>query len=209
MSDDTPTELFTPPTAPDEPSASATSAGTPQRSKTLIIALAVMGGLLLIAVVALLALLFARGTDGASPAPSISTSPTPEVTAIETPIASPSATPSTTPTQAPTTPPSPNPPPVITGPVFNSFSPKDNSSVGCTGNSGDLPLTFTWTSTGASEAAIGVQTYDAFAGPYETGLPASGSYTGLSYNCSQATQFYTVSIRGVSGQTNKTITLRR
>lgn len=209
MSDDTPTEIFTPSTGSEESNSSATSAAKAPRSKALLLALSVIGGLLLVAVIVLLTLLFAKGTDGASPAPGTSTSPSPEVTTIETPSVSPSETPSTAPTVVPSTPPNSSPPPVATGPVFNSFSPRNNSSVGCSGDTGDIPLTFTWTSTGATEAAIGVQTNDAFAGAFETGLPASGSYTGLSYNCSQATQFYTVSIRGESGQTNKTVTLKR
>ena len=205
MSDDTPTERFTPPT-PDRAVETQVSPSHDNegKSRKLAIWLAVLGGLLLIAVVVLLALLFARGTDEASPAPTTTTTPTPEVTAIETP----SATPSETPSSAPSTPPSPSTPPVSTGPVFNSFSPKNNSSVGCTTESGGTPVTFTWTSTGATEAAIGVGTLDAFTGFYEAGLPASGSYT-LNYQCNLASQIYTVSIKGVSGQTNKTITLKR
>lgn len=80
--------------------------------------------------------------------------------------------------------------------------------MGCSGDSGQVLVTFTWTSTGANEAAIGVATSDAFAGPFQTGLPPSGSFD-LNYQCSNESQIYTVSIRGNSGQTNKSITLHR
>lgn len=217
MSDETPTEKFYPPTEPlgPPPQASASAQAATEvspKSRTLTIVLSVIGGLLLIAVVIVLTLLFSgafgKSDSGivpppasASPSvsPSVSPSASPSPSPSESPSASPSATPSSSP--SPTTPPS-------TGPVFTSFSPSNNTSVGCTNNSDPVAVTFTWSSTGANEAAIGVGVTDAYAGAYETGLPPSGSYT-LDYQCSEASQIYTVSIRGSSGQTNKTVTLKR
>ena len=207
MSDDTPTVRFE--QTPDAESGDSGGRGGDggKTSKTLIVVLSIIGGILLIAVVVLLTLLFSRGFPGSAPAamPSESAGPS------ETPSASPSETPSSTPSASPSesASPSPSTSPPTTGPVFTSFSPANNTSVGCTSDSGQVPLTFTWASTGATEAAIGVGTTDAFAGAYETGLPPSGTYTDISYQCSEASQIYTVSIRGTSGQTNKTVTLKR
>lgn len=202
MSDDTPTERFTPPAPAVEPGTAAATRNTKTRSKVAITTLAVVGGALLIIVVVLLTLLFARGTGGVDPEPS--NGATPDVAASQTPSESPNEAPTT----APSTPPNPSSPPVSTGPVFESFSPSNNSSVGCDSDSGSIPVTFTWSSTGATEAAIGVGTSDAFAAPYQTGLPPSGSFD-LDYQCSVSSQTYTVSIRGLTGQTNKTILLTR
>lgn len=212
MSDDTPTVRFEPPGDPNRPGAPDAGDGGKAKSRTLLLVLSILGGVLLIGVVIVLTLLFARGMGGPNtdPAADVSASPS----ASETPSARPSATPSETPSASPSAtpsapPPPPPPPPPTTGPVFNSFAPSDNTSVGCPNNTDQIPVTFTWTSTGANEAAIGVGTNDAFAGAYETGLPPSGSYTNLAYQCSNPSQTYTVSIRGTSGQTNKTITLKR
>lgn len=212
MSDDTPTERFEASGAP-----ATVGDGDKKKSKLLILILSIVGGLLLIAVVVLLTLLFSRGIGGPSAEPVSDVSSGPSASSSETPSASPSASPSeipsATPSESPSAspssaPPPPPPPPPATGPVFTAFSPANNSSVGCSSDSGPKAVTFSWTSTGANEAAIGVGTMDAFAGPYETGLPPSGSYE-LNYQCDQASQIYTVSIRGTSGQTNKTITLKR
>lgn len=209
MSDDTPTERFEAPTAPGAGDPDGTG-GEKKKSKLLILILSVVGGLLLIAVVVLLTLLFSRGLGSPSADPVSDVSTSPSASPSDSPSASPSAPPSETPSASPSASPSsaPPPPPTTTGPVFTSFSPANNKSIGCTNDTDQIPVTFTWASTGASEAAIGVATTDAFAGPYATGLPPSGSYE-LNYQCSNASQIYTVSIRGTSGQTNKTITLKR
>ena len=197
MSSDAPTERFEAPQV-------TTDSGGGKKSKKLILILSIVGGLLLLAVVVLVTVLLTRGfgppTTPPTATPSASNSETPSASPSETPSKSPSASPSETPSAAP-------PPPPSTGPVFNTFSPKSNKSVGCSDDSTPVTVTFTWTSTGADEAAIGVETTDAFAGPFQTGLPPSGSFD-LNYQCSKASQFYTVSIRGTSGQTNKTITLK-
>ncbi|MBX3087397.1 MAG: hypothetical protein KF742_02820 [Cryobacterium sp.] len=183
------------------------------RSKTLVIVLAIIGVILLVAVAALLTLIFSGALNQPAQQPGAvetpqSQSPSPSDEPSETPSETPSSSPSESPSSTPSPSATQSNPPVATGPVFNSFSPANNKSVGCTNDSDSIPVTFTWTSTGANEAAIGVGTYDAFAGAYETGLPASGSYV-LNYQCSNATQIYTVSIRGNSGQANKSITLKR
>lgn len=216
MSDDTPTVPYSTPNPAGPPASlppGPPHGGNAGRSRLLILILSIIGGLLLIAVVVLLTLMFARGAGGDGPDPDVNSSPStsPEVSPSETPSTEPSDEPgeSTEPSEEPSeSAPPPPPPPVATGPTFTSFSPANNKSAGCPDTSSGVPVTFTWSSTGAAEAAIGVATNDAFAAPYETGLPPSGSYE-LNYQCSNATQTYTVSIRGESGQTNKTVTLRR
>lgn len=203
MSDETPTESM--PSAEQAKSAN---------SRTALIVVSIIAGILLLAVTVLLTLfLSGLGKTDEQPAPSLDPSPSASVEPSESPSASAepegeaSAAPSEQPTETTTPPAPPPPPPPATGPVFTAFSPANNKSVGCSSSGDSVPVTFTWTSTGANEAAFGVGTTDAFAGPLETGLPASGSYT-WNYQCGNATQLYTVSIKGASGQTNKTITLK-
>lgn len=209
MSDDLPT---TPLPKSDD---SASQPGGSGGRRALIIILSIIAGLLLIAFTVVLTLLLlgqgAQNDPVVEPSTSVSVSPSasPSLEPSAEPGAEPSAEPSEEPEETSAPPAPPPPPPPATGPVFTSFSPANNSSVGCPDDSSQVPLTFTWASTGATEAAIGVGTTDAFAGAYETGLPPSGSYTNLNYQCSNASQTYTVSIRGTSGQTNKTITLKR
>lgn len=212
MSDDLPT---VPMNQPGTPAGAARGPDGPRRSRTPLIVMSVIAGLLLIAVVVLLTLLLSGRLGPSEPTavPSSSTSeePSPSPEPSDEPSDDVDATtePTTEPTETSAPPPPPPAPPPATGPTFTAFSPANNTSVGCAGDSGSVPLTFTWNSTGATEAAIGVGTTDAYAGAYETGLPPSGSYSNISYQCSEATQIYTVSIRGASGQTNKTVTLKR
>ncbi|MHB1171735.1 MAG: hypothetical protein ACYCZY_04435 [Lacisediminihabitans sp.] len=78
----------------------------------------------------------------------------------------------------------------------------------CTSSpSGGVPATFTWASRGATRAAIGVGTTNAFTGKFDD-VPTSGTYT-LDYQCSDDQQIYTVSIEGPSGQTHHTVKLIR
>ena len=213
MSQDQPTEAFDPRAADaptvafNQPVPQRNGGGPPQepekKSRTLLIVLSIIGGLLLIALAIILTLLISGKLTPNQPTPLPSTSPS------DTPSASPSSSPSPSPSPstAPSTAPSASPPPVATGPAFVTFSPANNTSVGCTSNSA-VTVTFTWSSTGATEAAIGVGTPDAFAKPYQSGLPPSGTFD-LDYQCSEASQTYTVSIKGPGGQTNRTITLTK
>lgn len=207
MSDDLPTApLPQPGTGQSEPRER-------RFTRTALIALSVLALLLIIGLTIALTLLLSGRGDTPPTEPSTSPSAEPSPSASLEPSEQPNAEPSADATTEPSDEPSetsapPPPPPPATGPVFTSFAPANNTSVGCSGDSGQVAVTFTWASTGADEAAIGVATSDAFAGPYETGLPPSGSYE-LNYQCSNATQIYTVSIRGTSGQTNKTVTLKR
>ncbi len=223
MSQDPPTEAFDPraadaPTvafnqpAPQRPGgpppqgpSHGRAGGTPNRSRTLIIVLSIIGGLLLVAVAVVLTLLITGklGTSQPAPLPSTSASGTPSAS----PSQEPSASPSPSPSKSPNTSPSASPPPAQASPTFVTFSPANNTSVGCTSDSA-VTVTFTWTSAGASEAAIGVGTTNAFAQPYQAGLPPSGTFD-LDYQCTVASQIYTVSIKGSGGQTNRTITLTK
>lgn len=206
MSDDTPTMAMP-----------ATPPPTNESRRTLLVVVSVIAGVLLLAVTVLLTLLLSglgktneQALPSVTPSPSEYGEPSASPSASAEPEGSASTEPSATPSEssAPPAPPPPPPPPVATGPTFTSFSPANNKSVGCSASDGSVPVTFTWASTGANEAAISIGGNDAFTEPYLTGLPPSGSEV-INYQCSNASYIYTVSIRGTSGQTNKTITLKR
>lgn len=186
MSDDTPTVPFDSPTSPRE------SPPDPEkgRSRAIIIALSIIGGLLLIAVVVLLTLLLSGrlGAQQPGPSPDPSTSPL----ASQDPI--PSDTPSSDPTESsaetaePTeTSPPPPPPAIIASYVA---SPK---TVDCSGG-GPVPVTFSWSTSGA-KVSFGVGTEFADSQPLETDLPAAHSYQ-WNYQCGQSgnRQVYSIAV---------------
>jgi hypothetical protein len=189
------TQAMRPGTPPTEP---------PQSRRTLVI-LIVVGAVLLVAILVLVLLLLTRTIGGGaaastSPSPSVSTSASPSPSPSITPSASPSPSPSPSPTQ--TTPPAP------ANPTFASFSAQ--SSAGCSSNSGEVALTFTWGSTDAKTAYIGVGTTNAKQDPYAGNLPPTDTYTDLTYDCTQASQVYTVTLENAAGLiTNRTVTITR
>lgn len=186
MSDDTPTVPFDSPTSPRE------SPPDPEkgRSRAIIIALSIIGGLLLIAVVVLLTLLLSGrlGAQQPGPSPDPSTSPL----ASQDPI--PSDTPSSDPTESsaetaePTETSPPPPPPAII--ASYGASPK---TVDCSGG-GPVPVTFSWSTSGA-KVSFGVGTEFADSQPLETDLPAAHSYQ-WNYQCGQSgnRQVYSIAV---------------
>lgn len=181
MSDSTPTERFTTPTAPlpiaDE-----------QRSRRTLIILLSVGGGLLIALIVLLTVLFSRATDEtptAAPTESstASSTPTPEVT-------SPSPTPEVTQTEE-----APPPPPAPSGPI-TSFAVLEKS-VNCDGVS-SVPLHFAWEANGLS-LWFGVGVNDAKAAPY--GQYELSDELTIDYQCGQANkqQKYTITVQPAEG----------
>lgn len=190
MSDDTPTVPFDSPTSPRE------SPPDPEkgRSRAIIIALSIIGGLLLIAVVVLLTLLLSGrlGAQQPGPSPDPSTSPL----ASQDPI--PSDTPSSDPTESSaetaepteTSPPPPPPPPPPAIIASYGASPK---TVDCSGG-GPVPVTFSWSTSGA-KVSFGVGTEFADSQPLETDLPAAHSYQ-WNYQCGQSgnRQVYSIAV---------------
>jgi len=199
MSDDTPTERFTAPTAPtpavvdDEP-----------RSRTLLYVLIGVGAALVIAIIILLIVLTTR--DQVAPdtkvTPSASASPTPTVT---------SPSPSPTPTPEPTEDAPPPPPadeddePEPQGPI-KSFS-VDDTTVNCD-SAASVPLQFSWNTTGQT-LWFGVGTNNAKNAPFDT-FPLVHTLD-FDYQCGQSNgqQTYTITVEQSNGDLlSKTITVK-
>jgi len=191
--------LYTPAaTAPVAP-VTASSAPAQKQSRALLYTLLAIGAALLIAVIVVVVLLVNRSGDdtpGALPSTSSSPSASP----------SPSATPSETPTAEPE--PEESEAPVIIGPTFDSFTAP--SSAGCAEGDATKPLKFTWSSSNAVTAYIGVAVNNAKDGFYEADLPVVTTYTGIEFTCSQDIQFYTVTLEDADGRlVHQTVTITR
>ena len=161
----------------------------------------VLVGLLAFAVVVLLILLFLRP---AAPAADATATPSPSATPTAT------ATPTTAPAE-PTgepAPPAEAAPPPAAGPVFTSFT-VEPTTADCSGGATSVPLVFSWASEDATEAWIGVATTNAQAAPYESVPTTASGYSNLAYQCSEASQVYTVTISGPSGVTHHSVTIER
>ena len=174
----------TTPAGPPAPPAAPTPAKT---SRTLLYWLIGIGAVLLVAVIVLLVWLFASGDDDAAP----TATPTPSAT----PTATPTPTPTPTPTQSPTPTPEPTAAPV--SPTFATFSAP--TSAECQEGDDDAPLTFSWSSSDAVRAYLGVGTQNAAINPTVSDLPPTATYTDLDYDCSVASQVYTVTLEDELG----------
>ena len=197
MSDDTPTERFEQPVVPDV-------GGNKKKSRTMTIVLSAIGGLLLIAVVVLLTLVFARGLGGPSTAtPDVSTSPS--VSTSESPSSSPSPSVSENPTPSGSPSEEATPPPP-SGPTFATFTAP--SSAGCTVANPSSTITFSWSSANAVKAWFGVHTNNAKAEPYEE-VETTDTYD-FQYQCSNESEFYTVTLQDADGKLkHKTVTITK
>ncbi|GAB2448754.1 hypothetical protein HD599_001871 [Conyzicola lurida] len=227
MSDDTPTERFDPksngvtppdplgatpqeypptrklPTTPAQPTVQPVAGATPppappappaKKSRTALRWLIGIGAALLVAVIVLLVILF-----GGDPEPEPTATATPTATAQPTPTPSPSPTeePEPTPTVEP-----------VASPTFDSF--EAPTTADCEEGDDDAPLTFSWSSSNAERAFIGVQTTDAKLAPYASDLPPVFTYTDLAYQCDQESQIYTVTLEDAAGSTkSETVTITR
>lgn len=166
----------------------------PKKNRTLLYWLIGIGAVLLIAVIVLLVLLFTPGDD--EPEPSASATPTPSATPSEqpSPSAEPSQEPSPTPTQAPA------------GPTFATFSAPTNAN--CQEGDDEAPLSFSWSSDDAVRAYLGVGTQNAAINPTVSDLPPTATYTDLPYDCSVASQVYTVTLEDEAGAlASRTVTI--
>ena len=196
-----------PPTTPGSP-----APGTPgdaeaakKRRRTITIWL-IVAGVVLVAVIAVLAsVLLTRGSTPIA-APTSSSSPSASAPAAPSQEPEPSETATTEPA-----PPEPTPtsPPPVQGAAFTSFTPADNSPVVCPDEFSTAPLTFSWSSTGAALAWIGVDTDNAKANPHAE-VDTTATYRDLGFDCSKETQLFTVTLDDGTGRlTSQSVTLVR
>lgn len=195
---DAPTERFAAPATippatavpPAGPPASATppTSGNGGNNRGLIITLAVLAGVLLLALIGVLIWI---AVAGGSPAPE------PTATGSNTPSPTPTESESPTPTPTPTETTAPPPANVIT-----SFT-GSTSSVDCTGQGGgSVPIVFSWVTTGTN-LWFGIGTDDAFENPYAK-FPTTYTTTdadGIAYQCGQPEQqqSYTITVQRSDG----------
>jgi len=207
---DAPTERFAAPgagAAASVPPASVPPGGTSppvgrtgddeRRSRGLIIGLAIAGGVLLLALIALLIWLATSQAPVAEP----TESPTPSASATETPTPSPTPTPTET-----EEPPPPPPPPADAIASFTASA----EQVDCTAAGGtSVPLTFSWAATG-NRLWFGVGTDDASADPFKE-YPLNYTMNDVSYQCGQPglQQRYTITVERTDGShESKTLIIR-
>lgn len=178
-------------------SATGSPGGTPpKKPRTLMWWLIGIGAALLVAVIVLLVMLFSGGDE---PAPV--TTDTPSATATATPTPSPSVTPEPEPTATPTAEPVPSP-------TFATFSAP--ASANCREGDDEAPLSFSWSSTDAVRAYLGVGTQNAALNPTVSDLDPTATYTELPYDCSVASQVYTITLEDASGGlASKTVTITK
>ena len=208
MSDDAPTVRF------DQPPPSGTGDDKGKRSRTLVLVLSIVGGILLIAIIVLLALLFSRGLGG--PASNPGANPSDSASPSDSPRASPSETPSETPSASPSESPSaPQPPSNTTAIDLFTVSPKVvlcNTSAPITPH---LYIKFTWKSTNVNQVGFGVSTDNALSGGMGWNLPPSGNSdddfppgtTPYEFPCPSASQTYTLTVSGPDGTFSKKVTV--
>jgi len=182
-----------PPAGTVPPANSAATGGRGNRG--LIITLAVIAGVLLLALIGLL-IWVAVNSGAPSPAPTDTTSTSPSPTPTESESPSPSPTPTETEAHPP-------PPPAN---VITSYT-ASTQSVDCSGG-GPVPVTFSWATTGVT-LWFGVGTSDAHAEPVDD-FPLN--YTmDFDYQCGQTDkqQRYTITVQRQDGSfQSQTIVIR-
>lgn len=152
-------------------------------------------------------------SSAAAPTAPESTVATP---AVETGQPTPTFTTSSPPPQAPApapVAPNPNPAPQTTEPpalAVTSFS-ASPTTIPCTtlstADPGNSYVDFSWSSTGAVDAWIGVNTADAQIAPYAN-VPTTGSYT-IYYPCPEASISYTLTVVDADGKKDSsTVTVK-
>lgn len=172
---------------------------SPGSRRTLII-LATVGALLVVGIIIGLVVLFTSGTaapKSASTRPSESASagrsPSPSTSSSTGPSASPSATPSPT-----VTPPTP-------AATITSFT-ASPSAPRCTAETGTADVSFSWSTSNAAKVALSLDG----GAVINDQLSASGTLSNVPYDCTKASQGYTLTATNAKGiQTSKPITLVR
>jgi hypothetical protein len=168
-----------------------------KKSKALMWWLIGIGAALLVTVIVLLVLLFGGNDEEPAVTPAPTTSETPE------PVPTPSET---------EAPPEPEPTetvaPPVASPTFATFSAP--SSAECDEGDDSAPLTFSWSSSDAVRAYLGVGTQNAALNPTVSDLPPTATYTDLEYDCTVGSQVYTVTLEDEAGSlTSRTVTITR
>ena len=173
MRDETPTQKFDP--NGERPPHMGTPPGQDhdkRKSRRAIIILALIIGILLVALVALIFTLM-KPNGSASPTET-STSPAPtstSTTAAPTTEPTSSASPTTEPTSTAT----PTTEPTSEGASVDSFAITPNTALDC--SSGQAEIVITWATSNAEAVYFGIDTDDASTGPFFSDLPFSGSST--------------------------------
>ncbi|WP_281886602.1 hypothetical protein [Agromyces rhizosphaerae] len=177
--------------------------------RTALILISILAGVLLIAVIVLVVLLLTGGSDEAEPV----AAPSPTATETTEPEPTESEEPeddtdeggddasggggSTDGGGGDTTP----------APVFTTTA-YEPEIANCDGVS-SVPLRFQWMSDGAEQAWFGIGTTDAKAAPYEEVFPNEEVYEGVSFQCSEESEIYTVTLEGPGGITSHTFEVVR
>ncbi|GEM_PF-2714263 len=175
--------------------------------RTALILISILAGVLLIAVIVLVVVLLTGGSDEeepvAAPTPTATETTEPEPTESEEPeddtedggdggSTDGGGDGGSTDGGGETTP----------APVFTTTAFEPEVAL-CDGVS-SVPLRFQWMSDGAEQAWFGVGTTDAKAAPYEEVFPNEEVYEGVSFQCTEASEIYTVTLEGPGGVTSHT-----
>jgi len=186
----------------------------PRRRRGLLIALIALLAAIIIALVVVLVLAMSSSNSPAiEPTATRSATPTPTPTEDVSPTPTPTPTPSASADDDDDEPAPAPPPPPPSGPDARIISYTAPEVAGCYSPEApayepSVPLTFTWTTQNVSVVAFGIGTNDAINAPYTTDLPPSGSIT-VDYQCSNASQTYTLTVAGADGvHVSKSITVR-
>jgi len=164
----------------------------PKKKHTLMWWLIGIGAALLIALIVALIVLF-----GGADEPAVAPTPT-ESSATPEPEPTPTEEPEPTPTETVA--------PPVTGPTFATFTAPSNA--GCGEDDEEMPLTFSWSSSDATKAYIGVGTQNAALNPTFSDLPPTATFEELSYQCDVASQVYTVTLEDAAGRlASNTVTI--
>ncbi len=124
-----------------------------------------------------------------------------QISAAPTPAASPVASASVPPTDAA--------PPAASAPAIDDFSVDPVVAVCSDDRESTVPLRFSWSTSGADRAWIGVATSDASVQPTAEVPTDATAYTDVSFACRDAEQVFTLSVQGSGGVTSRTIAIPR
>jgi hypothetical protein len=145
----------------------------------------------------------------ATPAETSSTSPS------ATPNGSPSATPSASAsTSAPTdaVPGQTEPSPAAEEPalpVIEWFRAAEVEVACADDRTATVPLSFDWSSSGATDAWVGVGTTDASLQPLANVPPTADAYADVAFECANEEQLFTLTVRGPGGTVSSSVTVTR
>ncbi len=188
---------------PSEPDLDPAESGGDGPSKRVIVILAIVGGVLLLSIAALVIVLMTTGTPTASPSATSSPSATPSATPTATPSPTSSATPSATPSPSPTPTPSasaaPSAPPAT--PPSVTFTIPDAPL--CTAGVDAGEVDYSWQSNNATSVVLTTAGSDGVV--YEEELGPSGTST-APFDCTLPAQEYTITAVGPGGQAAQTVT---